>query len=138
VVLAGSALLLFRRSVAWTWFGLILATEVGILAAIHADPGTITMQVIDGSVVIALATYALTRLTDVISDLRATRTAMARATAREARLRAARDVFGVFGAQLSSLAGSAEQARRQGGFTLVAEVPLAPQPAGAPNGIGAF
>jgi two-component system sensor histidine kinase DesK len=111
--LAGSALLLFRRSVAWTWFGLILATEIAILAATHAGADTITLQVVDGSVVIALATYALTRLTDVISELRATRTAMARATAREERLRAARDVFGAFGTQLSSLADSAEQARRR-------------------------
>ena len=108
---AGSALLLFRRSVAWTCFGLVLATEIVIAAANGAAPSWIMTEVVDGSVVIALATYGLTRLTEVITELRATRTAMARATAREARLRAARDVFGSLGARLSGLAHSAEQVR---------------------------
>jgi signal transduction histidine kinase len=109
--LAGSALLLFRRTVAWTWFALIVATDLGLLAATHASARAIAGNVADGTVVIALATYALTRLTDVITELRATRTAMAQATAREARLRAARDVFGTLGTQLAGLAHAAEQAR---------------------------
>jgi hypothetical protein len=109
--LAGSALLLFRRSVASTCFGLILATEIAIAAATGGTPSWIITQVMDGSVIIALATYGLTRLTEVITELRATRTALAQSTAREARLRAARDVFGALGARLSSLARSAEQAR---------------------------
>ena len=109
--LAGSALLLFRRPVGWTWFCLILLAETAILAATGVAPSTIVAVVVDASLVFALATYALTRLTEVITELRATRTAVARATAREARLRAARDVFGALGAQLSGLAAAAEQAR---------------------------
>jgi two-component system sensor histidine kinase DesK len=97
--------------VAWTCFGLVLAAEIAIAAATGGTPSWVITQIMDGSVIIALATYGLTRLTEVITELRATRTALAQSTAREARLRAARDVFGALGAQLSSLARSAEQAR---------------------------
>jgi signal transduction histidine kinase len=108
--LAGSALLLFRRSAGWTWFGLILAAEAAILATTGVAPGTIVSLVVDGSLVFALATYGLTRLTEVITELRATRDAVVQATAREARLRAARDVFGTLGGRLATLASFAEQA----------------------------
>jgi two-component system sensor histidine kinase DesK len=111
-LLAGSALLLFRTPTSWVVVALVTAAEGGIQLAYGADLTATLILLVDGSLVSALAVYGLTRLLDVLGDLHATRTAAARAAAGQERLRAAREVFRRLGPQLSTIAQSAELARR--------------------------
>jgi two-component system sensor histidine kinase DesK len=114
-LLAGSALLLFPAPTSWIVLGLVLAASAGFQLVYGGDPGLTLVQVFDGSLIIALAVYVLTRLLDVVRDLHATRVATARAEAGQERLRAAREVFGRLGPHLSAIARSAEQAHRIAG-----------------------
>jgi signal transduction histidine kinase len=114
-LLAGSALLLFRPPTSWVVLGLSAVAEGGIQLAYGADLSSTLILLIDGVLVIALAVYGLTRLIDVLGDLHATRVAAAEAAAGQERLRAAREVFGRLGPDLSAIARSAEQARRIAG-----------------------
>jgi signal transduction histidine kinase len=110
-LLAGSALLLFRPPTSWIVLGLSAVAEGGIQLAYGADLSATLILLIDGVLVSALAVYGLTRLIDVLGDLHATRAAAAEAAAGQERLRAANEVFGRLGPDLSTIARCAEQAR---------------------------
>jgi signal transduction histidine kinase len=110
--LAGSALLLFPTRASWLAFGLVVTAKGALLAAYSADPLRTVTIVVDVVVVTALATYALTRLTEVIAELHTTRAGMARAAVAQERLWAAREVYGLLGARLAGIAEAAGRARR--------------------------
>jgi two-component system sensor histidine kinase DesK len=114
-LLAGSALLLFPAPASWIVLGLVLSASAGLQLGYGGDPGWTLVQVFDGSFIVALAVYVLTRLLDVVRELHATQVATARAEAGQERLRAAREVFGRLGPHLSAIARSAEQAHQVAG-----------------------
>jgi two-component system, NarL family, sensor histidine kinase DesK len=111
--LAGSALLLFRGPLSWLLFGLILSIESAVQLGYGAGPGQAVSVTLDGSLVIALATFGLSRLVEVVFTLHATRVAAMGAAVGQERLRAAREAFGFLDARLSAVVRSANSARQR-------------------------
>jgi signal transduction histidine kinase len=110
--LIGSVLLFMPAPRSWIVVALVLVAEGGIRLVYDTDLVWTLLLVVDGALVSGLVFYVLTRLLDVLGELRATQVATARAAASQERLRAAREVFRRLGPHLSGIAGAAERARR--------------------------
>ncbi|MEU7602968.1 histidine kinase [Streptomyces sp. NPDC041003] len=111
--LGASVLLVVERPVRWALFAVV------VLAAGPLAPGDGSVHSVLNGIGNALAhgliIYALTRLTDLYAELRATRGALARARVTVERERAGRDLDAVLGTALAEITRLAGQGRRAAG-----------------------
>ncbi|WP_404953585.1 sensor histidine kinase [Streptomyces sp. 147326] len=111
--LGASVLLVVERPVRWALFTVV------VLAAGPLAPGDGSVHSVLNGIGNALAhgliIYALTRLTDLYAELRATRGALARARVTAERERAGRDLDAVLGTALAEITRLAGQGRRAAG-----------------------
>ncbi|MFB7927784.1 sensor histidine kinase [Streptomyces sp. NPDC056039] len=112
--LGASVLLVFERRLRWALFTLV------VLAAgpLSSGDGSVhsVLNGIGNALAHGLVLYALTRLTDLYTELRATRGALAQARVAAERERAGRDLDAVLGAALAEitrLAGQGTRAARE-------------------------
>lgn len=141
--LAASVLLVVERPVRWALFA-VIALTAGPLAP--GDGGIYaTLNGIGNAVAQGLIVYALTRLTDLYVELRATRTALAAARVAAEREQAGRDLDAVLGAafaEIIRLAGRGPEAahelvsaaRRAAGRVRTAPTAQSPAAPGTPPG----
>ncbi|MFC9125541.1 sensor histidine kinase [Streptomyces sp. NPDC057099] len=112
--LGASVLLVFERRLRWALFTVVVLAA-GPLASGDGSVHSV-LNGIGNALAHGLVLYALTRLTDLYTELRATRGALARARVAAERERAGRDLDAVLGAALAEitrLAGQGTRAARE-------------------------
>ncbi|MGW0864922.1 histidine kinase [Streptomyces koelreuteriae] len=112
--LGASVLLVFERRLRWALFAVVVLAA-GPLASGDGSAHSV-LNGIGNALAHGLVLYALTRLTDLYTELRATRGALAQARVAAERERAGRDLDAVLGAALAEitrLAGQGTRAARE-------------------------
>jgi len=100
--LAGSVLLVLRPVPAWTAFGLVVASTGATHWVFTGRPLDVLYTAIS-TVTTGLVVYALSRLTELVSEVRESRAEIARVAVLDERLRFARDLHDLLGYSLSAM-----------------------------------
>jgi two-component system, NarL family, sensor histidine kinase DesK len=101
-LLAGSFLLLLRRPLAWVFFWIVSLSMAIIAINIHEPLAWIAYFVVS-TYLLGLIIYGLSRLTQLVGELHAARSDLARMAVARERLRFARDLHDLLGYSLSSI-----------------------------------
>ncbi|MBU2665054.1 hypothetical protein KOI35_16235 [Actinoplanes bogorensis] len=111
-LLAGSCLLVLRGAYGWAGFTVVVAVD-GVWRWAQSPPHLgEAVTLFTGTIVIGLATYAMTRNARLVRDLVRMRAELAAAAVAAERVRFARDLHDLLGLGLSAIALKAELARR--------------------------
>ncbi|MFC1416167.1 sensor histidine kinase [Streptacidiphilus cavernicola] len=100
--LAGSVLLLLSGRTAWVMFGAVVASSLVFAVAYLHSPVDIA-YVVQSTSLTGLVIYGLTRLSDLVEEVNASRITLARAAVGQERLRFARDLHDLLGYSLSAI-----------------------------------
>jgi signal transduction histidine kinase len=104
---AGCVLLVMRPVAAWTSFGVVMISILGIRLALEAPNGTGAYSSLAygmvNAAIFAILVYLLTRLAGLVAELHAARDEIARYAVAEERLRFARDLHDLLGLSLSAI-----------------------------------
>ena len=100
--LAGSVLLLLRGRAAWIVFALVSLSSLGFALADLRSVVDIA-YVVQSTTLTGLVIYGLTRLSDLVEEVNASRIGLARAAVGQERLRFARDLHDLLGYSLSAI-----------------------------------
>lgn len=109
--LGGSILLLLPARLAWPCYGAVILSVLGWTASDHVtalEVGYLTIS----TALTGLVVYGLTRLTDLVHEVHATRAEMARMAVTQERLRFARDLHDLLGYSLSTITLKSELIHR--------------------------
>jgi len=101
--LAGSFLLLIRQPLAWTYFTLTVASMFLFAAHYYHDSANWIAYYVVATMLLGLITFGMTRLAQLVEDLYAMRSELARLAVTQERLRFARDLHDLLGYSLSSI-----------------------------------
>lgn len=110
--LAGSFLLLIRQPLAWTYFTLTVASMFFFAAHYYQDSANWIAYYVVATMLLGLITFGMTRLAQLVGELYAMRSELARLAVTQERLRFARDLHGLLGYSLSSITLKSELAYR--------------------------
>jgi two-component system sensor histidine kinase DesK len=108
---AGSALLLIRRPQAWALFTAVVASMYVFAAVTYHQAYWIAYYTI-ATMLLGLVLFGITRLSQLVDQMHAMRTEMARMAVVQERLRFARDLHDLLGYSLSSITLKSELAYR--------------------------
>jgi two-component system sensor histidine kinase DesK len=100
--LAGSVLLLLRGRTAWVGFSLVSASSL-VFAVADLRSVVDIVYVAQSTTLTGLVIYGLTRLSDLVDEVNASRVSLARAAVSQERLRFARDLHDLLGYSLSAI-----------------------------------
>ncbi|MGW0631101.1 sensor histidine kinase [Streptomyces sp. NPDC002758] len=109
--LGGSILLLLPARLAWPLYGAVTLTILGWCQSEHV-PALETGYFTISTALTGLVIYGLTRLTDLVREVHATRAEMARMAVTQERLRFARDLHDLLGYSLSTITLKSELIHR--------------------------
>ncbi|MER6128487.1 histidine kinase [Streptomyces sp. NPDC001795] len=109
--LGGSILLLLPARLAWTCYGAVVLSILAWSASERVPPLELGYFTISTALT-GLVVYGLTRLTDLVREVHATRAEMARMAVTQERLRFARDLHDLLGYSLSTITLKSELIHR--------------------------
>jgi two-component system sensor histidine kinase DesK len=101
-LLAGSFLLLVRRPLAWVFFW-IVSLSMAIIAISTHEPAAWVVYFVVSTYLLGFIIYGLSRLAQLVGELHAARSDLARMAVSRERLRFARDLHDLLGYSLSSI-----------------------------------